>query len=508
MQLVLAGIAGAIAGLGFEPTGLWPLTLLAYAWLISATIVQNSVSAAWRKAWAFGLGSFAVGLAWLPEAFSFQDSLPEQAGWAALVLLSAYLAIYTAVPFVIAGRLNGPPLARIGALASAWTAAEWLRGWLFTGFPWNQLGIIWIDVPFVSPMASWVGALGLSAWTILLASSLALLREERLKGAGLLAGCFALMVLSHQSASSSGDIFSKVRASVVQPNIRQSEKWRPELAERHLEQHLSLSGSPGSAALPRLLFWPEAAIPYQLEDDIHTRRRISRTLGPRDLLLTGGTYISKPDKSGRQFATNSMYVLNSSGAIVARYDKAHLVPFGEYLPLRNLLSIFGLTRFATGTVDFKEGAGPQTIQLPNLPSVAPAICYEIIFPGAVINKNDRPAFIFNPSNDGWFGLSGPPQHLAQARMRSIEEGLPTIRATTTGISAIIGSDGAILASLKNNRAGKIDGPLPDPGAPTMFSEVGNRGPLGIAALTALALLLLNFSQAAFKCLRLRRSQSG
>lgn len=489
VRLLSAGTAGVVAGLGFEPWGLWPLTILSLAWLIHSIAEPRSAKEVWLKSWYFGLGGYVISLAWIPAAFGFQNSLPASSGWLALFLLSAYLAIFTAIPFALASKVKGSPLARIAALGALWTVSEWLRGILLTGFPWNQLGIIWIDVPFVSFLGSWVGALGLSTWTVLLAGGLAMLAITPRVAGALVAACLLIAALGHRQSEEAH--WSTVRATVVQPNIPQSQKWDPGLANRNLQKHLDLSETPGSATLPRILFWPEAAIPFEIRDDAPLRSRIAKVLGPRDLLLAGGTSIGKKTGNGEPFATNSLFVLDSSGDILAQYDKAHLVPFGEYLPLETILSKLGLTRFAAGGIGFEEGAGPQTIQLPGLPSVAPAICYEIIFPGAVVDKSERPSFIFNPSNDAWFGTSGPPQHLAQARMRSIEEGLPTVRATTTGISAIIGPDGKIQQALESGRSGALDGALPRARPATLFSRHGNGIPLTIAASLLFALLILN-----------------
>lgn len=471
---VLAALAGAASALGFEPYGLWPIAVLAMAWVLNSTLVSPLWISAWRRGWLFGLGHFTVGLSWLPAAFLFQDGIPQSFSWPALGLLAAYLAIYPAFAFA-AARLIGArhPLSTVLVAAAAWIIAEWLRGTLFTGFPWNPLGIIWLDVPHVPMTAALAGGLGLSGLTVLLAGSLTLAASQRLRQAGAVLVLAAMpVVIGYATTPSEGASWSDVRATVVQPNIPQGEKWRPELAERNLNAHIALSGRPGTAAMPRLLFWPEAAVPYPIEADAALRRRLASLLGPRDLLLTGGT-ASKVKSDGTTSPTNSVFVLNSSGQILFRYDKAHLVPFGEYLPLQTILSRLGLGLFVQGSDGFAAGAGPETLALPGLPSVGPAICYEMVFPGQVADRTERPSFLFNPSNDGWFGRAGPPQHLAHARMRSIEEGLPTVRSTTSGISAIIGPDGRVLEAVPDQRSGRIEGPLPRPYPPTLFERIGN-----------------------------------
>lgn len=494
---VLALLAGAASALGFEPYGLWPITIVAIAWMLYATMASASLPAAWKRAWLFGLAHFSVGLAWLPTAFAYQDGIPQALSWPALALLAAYLAIYPACALATA-RLVGArhPLTAVLVAGASWVIAEWLRGTLFTGFGWNPLGIIWIDVPNVSPTAAVVGGTGLSGLTVLLAGSLALAASLRLKEGGLALVLAALPVASGYAAAPPGAAsWSDVRATVVQPNIPQGEKWRPELAERNLEAHIALSGRPGTAAIPRLLFWPEAAVPYPMEKDAGLRRRLAMLLGPKDLLLTGGT-ASILNDSGSASPTNSVFVLNSAGQILYRYDKAHLVPFGEYLPLASFLSQVGLRTFVRGEHGFAPGAGPATFVLPGLPSVGPAICYEMVFPGAVADRSERPAFLFNPSNDAWFGRAGPPQHMAHARMRSIEEGLPTVRATTSGISGIIGPDGRILKAVPDRHSGRIEAPLPQPYPPTLFVKSGS-----LAALVPATIIIVVLSGVLWRRLR-------
>jgi apolipoprotein N-acyltransferase len=209
------------------------------------------------------------------------------------------------------------------------------------------------------------------------------------------------------------------------------------------------------------------------------RTRASSLLGPNDVLLTGGIAIASRDGVRVDGAANSVYALGPGGRILGRYDKAHLVPYGEYLPMRPLLSAIGLSRLAPGDIDFTPGPGPRTIDLSDpWGKVGFQLCYEIIFSGHVVDEKNRPAFIFNPSNDAWFGRWGPPQHLAQARLRAAEEGIPVIRSTPTGISAVIDASGRVFESLPGHSAGVIDATLPLPAvSPTLFARLGNILPL-------------------------------
>jgi apolipoprotein N-acyltransferase len=281
--------------------------------------------------------------------------------------------------------------------------------------------------------------------------------------------------------------------TIVQPNIDQGDKWDMEQRRANFTKLARLSPPKSADAEPRLLLWPEAAVPdyleggypidWYLEPASFVRARLAALLGPDDLLLTGAVRLesnaARTDVAG---ARNSVFTLNAQQQLGPRYDKAHLVPYGEYLPMRSILEPLGLSRLAPGAVDFWPGPGPRTLDLGRFGKVGVQICYEIIFSGQVVDRANRPAFLFNPSNDAWFGSWGPPQHLAQARMRAIEEGLPVIRSTPTGISAIIDADGRIIESIPMHRAGRIDGYVPAAHRPTPFAHYGNILPLLFAGL--------------------------
>ncbi|HEX8443929.1 MAG TPA: apolipoprotein N-acyltransferase, partial [Allosphingosinicella sp.] len=261
-------------------------------------------------------------------------------------------------------------------------------------------------------------------------------------------------------------------------------------SERVLQALLRRSGTPGPA--PRIIVWPEGVVRDLIEDGYpawiydrpasYTRRRIASVLGPRDLLLTGGTALAFDTEQRIVGAANSVFAIAPGGRLAGRYDKAHLVPYGEYLPLPWLLKPLGLSRLVPGDLDFTPGPGPANLATP-FGAAGVQTCYEIIFSGEVVDRAHRPRFLFNPSNDAWFGRWGPPQHLAQARMRAIEEGLPILRATPTGISAVIAANGALLATIPHETAGAVEMAIPAPAAPTVFSRVGNL----MAAFVALVL---------------------
>jgi apolipoprotein N-acyltransferase len=290
---------------------------------------------------------------------------------------------------------------------------------------------------------------------------------------------------------------------IVQPNIGQEDKWKPGFSEVAARRLATLS-SKSANDNPRLLLWPEAAVTEPLEDartDEHQafanfeRTRAASLLRRGDLLLTGG--ISLASKDGRTVtgAANSVFMIDSDGKAIARYDKAHLVPYGEYLPMRPLLSALGLSRLAPGDVDFDAGPGPRTLRTYGFGKVGFQLCYEIIFSGQVVDRRNRPDFIFNPSNDAWFGRWGPPQHLAQAQMRAAEEGLPVLRSTPTGISAIIDARGGIVKSIPWQTAGVIDSVIPQAVVePTIFARLGNVIPLLIGFALVMAAIALGRSR--------------
>ena len=225
---------------------------------------------------------------------------------------------------------------------------------------------------------------------------------------------------------------------------------------------------------PRLLLWPESGVTAYLEEEPAARARLALLLGPGDLLLTGGIGLVRDKAREITAARNSLFVLGPDGRLLSHYDKAHLVPYGEYLPMRPLLSFLGLSRLAPGDFDFLPGPGPRSLALPGFGTVGVQVCYEIVFSGHVVDRDARPRFIFNPSNDAWFGSWGPPQHLAQARLRAAEEGIPIVRSTPTGISAVIDAHGQVLKSLPWRQPGVIDAQLPPPAASlTLFARYGN-----------------------------------
>jgi apolipoprotein N-acyltransferase len=490
--LALSFLAGLAAACGFEPIGLWPLTAAAFALLLWLVRGAPGLRGALARGWWFGVGHFILGLNWIATAFTYQAEMPASLGYVAVVLLSLYLAVFPAVAAGLAWRWGrSDDLRFVLVFAAAWIVTEWLRATLFTGFAWNPIGVVLIATP-VSYAARLVGTYGLSGIAALLAGLLLLLGLRRWRPAGAAAGGVAALALAGFLAGGPAPGPAGIALRIVQPNIGQQDKWREGFQDENMGRLRRLSASSGGE--PRLLLWPEAAVTRPLENGLgdpghviemlELRGDVASMLGEKDLLLTGGVTWRSPDGHEVTSATNSVFAIDPTGRILARYDKAHLVPYGEYLPMRPVLSALGLSRLAPGDVDFDPGPGARTLELPVVGKAGFQLCYEIIFSGEVVDRKNRPAFLFNPSNDAWFGAWGPPQHLAQARLRALEEGLPVLRATPTGISAAIDADGRLLASLPWRTAGVIDTRLPAPKPATPFARFGNLLPLLFALLLA------------------------
>ena len=470
-------VLGGASATGFAPLNWWFVTILGFAGLIALIERAPTLWRALKLGWWFGLGHFTIGLNWIATAFYYQDAMPHWLGWIAVVLLSLYLAVYPAAAVGLAWRWGKPSLIPLSLIfAASWIVTEWLRATMFTGFAWNPLGVTLVEI---GTLSRWIGTYGLSGFVILTAGAVA--------GLGVGKWRQAMPLLLPIIAASGGTILSPApppdkpdRLRIVQPNINQNEKYSDELTVRNIRRLVDLTGAP--TATPRLVMWPEAAIPYALEDDADARTAFAGLLGPRDILLTGGDAIVYDKKGNMVAARNSLFALDAKARILARYDKSHLVPYGEYLPMRPILSVIGLSRLVPGDMDFLPGPGPQSYALPGFGKAGVQICYEIIFSGQVVDRHNRPDFLFNPSNDAWFGAWGPPQHLAQARMRAMEEGVPIIRSTPTGISAVIDADGTIRNHLPWHRAGAMSAPLPAPLPPTLFSRYGNLLPFLFAIL--------------------------
>jgi apolipoprotein N-acyltransferase len=472
--------AGGLSALGFAPLNLWPLTFLSLALLIHYVLGAKRLRQAVLLGWVFGVAHFMVGLNWIATAFTHQDNMPAWFGWAAVALLSLYLALFPALASALAWRISHQHrLGFVFLFAAAWMLCEWLRATLLTGFAWDPLAAAWLGVPWIAQGAGWIGTYGLSGLAVLAAGLLWLGMQRRWRTTlALTLALTAVAIFLGRSMAGGPEPRSAdaIAFRIVQPDIGQDEKNDQQQAERNARRYASLSGTP--TAVPRLLLWPEGATLHFLDIEPEARLELSTLLGPHDLLMAGGESVTLDLHGNDDVYHNSVFALDKAAAIRWRYDKSHLVPFGEYLPIRQVLGRIGLSRLVPGDGDFTRGPGPRTFPLPGFSfhgvptSVGVQICYEIIFSGRVVDEARRPSFLFNPSNDAWFGAWGPPQHLAQAQLRAIEEGIAVLRATPNGISALISPEGRLVSTLASRGAGVIDGFIPEPLPPTLFSRLG------------------------------------
>jgi apolipoprotein N-acyltransferase len=500
----LAALAlGLIAACAYPPLHLWPLGLAALAGFVWLIYTATSWRSALWLGWCFGWAHLTLANNWIATAFTHQAKMPEALGWAAVPLLCIYLAWYPALAALAAHLLaKKRPLWAFGlVLAGAWIVTEWLRGWVFTGYPWPPVGLMLLggwDTPGLARMLPVTGTYALSGLTLFIAVwLLATLVERRwVNAAGMVLLVTGSMIAPPKPRAPQTD---GVRYTLVQPHIPQSEINDGSKFEEQFARLTRLTVP--SRDQSRLVLWPESAVPDYLEDGYPdryylqmtaggdpklARRRIGTVIGLQSTLLTGVVNLNIAPRPGNipgaVSARNSVMALNGEGAIIGGYDKAHLVPYGEYLPMRPLLEPLGLSRLVAGSIDYLPGPGPRTLDLGVHGKAGVMICYEIVFSGAVADDADRPDYIFNPSNDGWFGTWGPPQHLAQARMRAAEEGLPVLRSTTTGISAVIDADGVVRKTIGMGKADKLEGFIPKAKAPTLFSQWGHALTLAWAAL--------------------------
>jgi apolipoprotein N-acyltransferase len=514
---VIALLAGMLSAVGFAPLKLWPVTLLCFAVFIHLIGTAKSRRGALFTGWIFGVGHFSAGNEWIAATFNFQETMPVWLGYFAVVALALYLAIYPALAALGAymigkfARAKGArsTMAFIASFAGLWIITEWLRSWLFTGFAWNPLSAAFLPVPGIGALRA-IGSYGVSGAVILAAAIILGLIIACTKRAGkviaarvLDLGLLALAMATLGWLASGDQIKGPAQAiTITQPNISQAEKYELGYEEINFDR-LAKHSKPLQGQGPRLLLWPEAAIPDYLisgyprryyseqtgNSAVASRLRLTALMGKGDILITGAGKLEFDKNQELVGARNSMIAINDTGDIVGSYDKAHLVPYGEYLPAPWLLKPLGLDRLIEGNLDFWEGPGPRTLALgPQKIRIGFQICYEIIFSGQTVDRASRPDFIFNSSNDAWFGGSGSPQVLAQAQLRAIEEGLPVIRSTPTGISAVIDANGKLLNSLPSGVAGRIDTLLPSATTATWFARAGNSAPL----ILSLFLLLIAF----------------
>jgi apolipoprotein N-acyltransferase len=492
---------GAASVLGFAPFHAWPLLFLTFPcliWLLDGAAAAGGVGrdskyrrAAWTG-WWFGFGFFLAGLYWIGIAFLVEA---DKFAWMipfAITAMPAGLALFYAVAAALAMLAWRPGAGRLFVFAGAFFAAEWLRGHILTGFPWNLWGYTLAGSDGLMQMAALFGIYGLTLLALLVFASPAALLDARGSAARrpwlLPAICFALLAAGWiwgtlRLADDAGAVQPKVRLRIVQGNIPQADKWKLEKRDPNFQKMLDLSTqAPASAGTPAVthLIWPETSVPYLfgLNDGIYlpkVRDSLAMLLPEGVSMILGAERVDATPRGDGQYTIdrvyNSLFVLDAEAGIRGVYDKTHLVPFGEYVPFEDLAAKIGIKQLTHQNSGFASGKDRFLLQAGQAPAFSPLICYEAIFPNRVLADDGvRPGWLLNLTNDAWFGTStGPYQHLHQTRLRAVEEGLPLVRAANTGVSAVIDPYGKITASLSLNTAGVIDEALPVALRQTPFS---------------------------------------
>ncbi len=521
---LLALCSGLVAVLALPPLHIVPalvpaLTIL--TWLIEGArqneipsrgkrggtaLFRTGAWSAFAAGWWFGVGFFAAGLYWVSLSFLVDA---RQFAWMipfALLGLSGGFAIHIGLSTWAAHMsARGKPQRLFVMIAVWWVVFEWVRGWLLTGFPWNYLGTVWTFSDAALQLASILGVLGLSLVTMLAAAAPALLGSSENRGRSslvIVGGIYFILAIiwlggAYRLHLAGDSYLENVRLRLVQPNIDQRDKWKAELRGRHLNNLMSLSEAKVKTYSPTHVIWPETAVPFFFDSSPAGLRAVSQVIPKGGALLTGARRRSGGKTTdGKNELTqlwNSFHVLSDQAQIVQTYDKHHLVPFGEYVPFRNIINVDKLT---AGRMDFSPGPGPRILFVPGAPPVSPLICYEVIFAGKVAGETggesaERPGWLLNVTNDAWFGTSsGPHQHFAAARLRSVEEGLPLVRVANTGISGVIDAYGRVKARSQLNERTFIDSRLPQSlRGPTFY---GMYGDWGVFALMLVVILISIF----------------
>ena len=499
---IIALAAGALSALAMAPFDAWPILFLTFptlVWLIDGTGVGrwNGVTAAAVTGWWFGFGYFLAGLYWIGYAFLVDA---PTFGWLlpiAVIGLPAVLAVYTALGVALARMLWARGAIRIIALGVTLTASEWLRGHLFTGFPWNAFGYALTAPLALAQAASVFGIWGLTFIAVIVFASPATLSDDpseiRRPWLPLALGIAVLAALggfgAWRLARTPTRLVDGVHLRIMQPNLQQDVRFNYAAKQEVMDRYVALSSRASSAQSQGMsgttqLIWPESPFPFFLTREAAALAQITNLLPQGSVLITGAIRLADPDNPAQSGVYNSIYVIDHAGSIAAVYDKVHLVPFGEYLPFEHLLERLGLEELTQQRGGFLAGDRHRLIAVPGAPIALPLICYEVIFPGEVMPQGKRPGWIVNVTNDGWFGVStGPYQHFQQARVTAIELGLPLARAANTGISAVVDPVGRIINSLPLAAEGVLDAPLPRAIAAPVYARVGD-APTFIVVLIA------------------------
>jgi len=521
--------SGAVASLALPPLGFWPVLFVTFPFLL---LVLDGISlkplspgqefkSAFFAGWLFGFGYFVTSLYWIGAALLVEPDKFALLLPLAVIALPAGLALFWGLATGLSILLWKMTANRLVTLTLALTLFEWLRGYLFTGFPWNTIGYSSASLKGLDQLAAFSGIYGVTLMILIWSFTPVLFFAKRINY--LLIGCLVLSFsgtwfLGHLRSAQSHILSTTDKSSsqpiirVVQPNIMQEKKWDRAYRQENIDRYFQISAQKSTGLNPgkqsyNILVWPESALPLIYEKSEKTQLRVASLLPKNTLLLMGALRLGRGIGRGQDSNTqtrpffNSLLAVNSEGKVIATYDKSHLVPFGEYLPAEKWLAPLGLRKIVALPASFSSGNGPKTIKINTFPSFSAFICYEISFSDKIAGRNPRPEWIVNVTNDGWFGkTAGPHQHLAQTRFRAIEQGLPIVRAANTGISAMIDPYGAIVDFLPLGQAGFFDTRLPKALPKTIFVRFGY-----LPLIVQVVLILLVF--ATFSKLVFRRNRS-
>lgn len=464
-RFILLLILGGLSALGFAPTSaIWLLFLVFPLFLVLINKAQTK-KGFFATGFVFGFAQGAVSLFWVTNALL----LDAEHLWFLIPLVPVGFGLFFGLFWGIAALFCykiPKGFYQILALATGVCFSEWVRSWFLTGFPWNLLGNVWTPFLPVLQSASVWGVYGLSFFSVLWFCAPLLIATQR---KAFYAVLFSFVLVAglgfFRLAEDKGQTVWGMQLRLVQPAIPQTLKWNKEAAEENFKKHIRLSRKEGREKVTHVL-WSESASPYLLNVDEGALAMTISAVPQNGTLITG----SLRAVDNRHLA-NSILVINDVGQIKAHYDKSHLVPFGEYVPLRGILPFDKVVPIAS---DLVAGSGVQTRPVPHAPSAGFLVCYEVIFPAEVVHPEHRPQWLINVTNDGWYGLSaGPYQHLAAAQMRAVEEGLPLVRVAGSGISAVISPYGQIKASLPLGAEGVLDAALPRALPPTFYARFHN-----------------------------------
>jgi apolipoprotein N-acyltransferase len=511
-RAVAAVILGALSVLAFAPVHAWPVLFLTFGALVflldgchaeHARLADRLKTAA-MIGFCFGFGYFLAGLYWVAEAFLVE---PWRHGWLLPFVMTALpggMALFFAAAAALAMLLWVPGPGRAFSLAIAFFLAELARGHVLTGFPWNLLGYSLLGSLPLMQLASLFGVYAMSLLAVLLFAAPATIFAPSQSGLAKGRGTFGLAALllvllvagygwGERRLQAAGLDNTNIRLRVVQANIDQAEKWRPENSVEIFTDYLELTESGGGLDGIAIVVWPETAVPFLLADDPEALAAIANVLPEATTLLVGSwRFAEERDAEGRFIrnrAYNSVLAVDGEGRVTGIYDKIHLVPLGEYLPFQDFLESLGMMQLTNVRGGFSVGQKPRVLTMPGAPPVTPLICYEIIFPQEITEAGTHPGWLLNVTNDAWFGSSaGPYQHFHQAQVRAVEQGLPLVRAANTGISAVIDPFGRVRAEIGLGEKGIIDADLPKTGPPTLFVQFGTIVEIATLLLAAMGWL--------------------